>query len=774
MNSVIFRQADARWGSLPYPTKAYSFAHNGCGCCAVTHCAIEIDRFKNFTPADVRKFMVQFATKGHGTLWAGISKGLANYRYAVHWRSADSMKDIFKVLETSLKRGVILFGSTKGPDKTVWTTGGHYIAFVDYKVEKGKHYFYLKDSGGRHHDKWWCYETSMKGDVRQVWICTGLKELQKPAGKYTGEIPEPTLKKGSAGPGVRSWQKFLNWYGAYGLIDDGKFGDLTASATKDFQASNGLSQDGVAGPKTMAKAKEYTQDPTDPPSKPPAIKKCVDVSYWQGKISVDNWRKILKTCEYAICRASYTSQSKFSLNKDSTFAENFTNAKAAGLKVGAYHYSQAITVDEARAEAEYLCNILKNFTPTFYVVCDFEFGGRLSSKIGKKASDIANAFCDVIKARGYLPCIYANTNTLNNYLTNPKYPVWVAQYASSCTYKGSKVMWQYTSSGKIDGIDGKADLSYVYEDPSPEQHEAVPEKKPEQVENSYVGVLPSIRVKKTTAEVIADALKWGKWIADNNVFHYGEYGARTYVTPGSKHYENGKYKSIYNVTHSCGCHFCGTNKVKKNNKATKLGFKGENWEHTYVCNTFVTAIYAHGGMEPTCLSKCRNGKCVGMNEKGRSPALDASKNWTYMGKLAIKNLQAGDVLVSKGHMQCVYAPVSNSKVKIIEATSYVGKYKSAASNNSIRVIEKKPSYTSVYRFTGKVDADIPIRYGEYSARVVLLQKFLKWAGFDCGEVDGKFGERTKTAVEGFQKGTGLAVDGVVGSKTIDKMEATKK
>jgi len=258
MNSKIYRQADSRWGSLPYPTKAYKFASNACGCCSVTHCAIELTKYWNYTPADVRKYMVQFATKGHGTTWAGISKGLVHYGYKVHWRSADSMPDIFKILNgSSLKRGVLLFGSTKGPDGTVWTTGGHYIAFTDYKVENGKHYFYLKDSGGRKHDKWRCYEKSMKGDVRQVWICVSTKEAQGPKGKYTGVIPSPTLKKGSEGAAVKNWQLFLNWYGAYGLIDDGSFGSLTKEATRAFQADNGLKEDGVAGPKTIAKAKTY-------------------------------------------------------------------------------------------------------------------------------------------------------------------------------------------------------------------------------------------------------------------------------------------------------------------------------------------------------------------------------------------------------------------------------------------------------------------------------------------------------------------------------------
>lgn len=277
MNSNIYRQADSRWGSLPYPTKAYSFAHNGCGCCAVTHCAIELEEYKNYTPADVRKYMVQFATKGHGTLWDGIRKGLEHYGFNVHWRQADSMSDIFKVLSTSLKKGVILFGSTKGPDKTVWTSSGHYINFVDYKIQNGKHWFYLKDSGGRKHDKWWCYETSMRGDVRQVFICTSLKEGHKLLGSapsaspvantpaptnrtYSGIIPTATLKKGSNGPKVTNLQKFLNWYGNYGLETDGKFGKLTAKAVKKFQKNHGLTDDSIYGPKTYAKAMTYKKE----------------------------------------------------------------------------------------------------------------------------------------------------------------------------------------------------------------------------------------------------------------------------------------------------------------------------------------------------------------------------------------------------------------------------------------------------------------------------------------------------------------------------------
>lgn len=267
-------------------------------------------------------------------------------------------------------------------------------------------------------------------------------------------------KKGDYGYDVVYIQKFLNWAGIPCTVD-GDFGSKTEEAVKKFQQKVNIKVDGYWGNDTLEKAKTYKRSTTIN-NVQILPKKCIDVSYYQGKISKSNWEKIKATCGYAICRASFTHQSSFRMEPDSTFATNFTNAKAAGLKVGAYHYSQAISVTEAKKEAEYLCNILKNYSPTFYVVCDFEYGGRLNSKIGKKASDIANAFCDVVKSHGYQPCIYANTSTLNNALTNPKYPVWVAQYASSCTYKKPKVMWQYTSNGKVDGVNGRVDLSYVY------------------------------------------------------------------------------------------------------------------------------------------------------------------------------------------------------------------------------------------------------------------------------------------------------------------------
>ncbi len=176
MNSAIYRQGDSRWGSLPYPTYAYSFAGNGCGCCACTHVIIEQAKYAKYTPKDVRPYMVKqgFATKGHGTTWAGIKATLEHYGFTVSWPNiSGSMKSAWDLLnkKDSPKMGVLLLrGGTRGG--VTWTTSGHYVAFLNYKVKNGKHYFYTKDSGGRHNDGWFCFETTIAGALPNIWIVT--------------------------------------------------------------------------------------------------------------------------------------------------------------------------------------------------------------------------------------------------------------------------------------------------------------------------------------------------------------------------------------------------------------------------------------------------------------------------------------------------------------------------------------------------------------------------------------------------------------------------
>ena len=525
MSYGTYNQYDSRWGGKNYNGSS-TMAAAGCGPTSCANILHNID--PSITPITTMKYMQThgdkehktFAIYGNGTAWNGITQCLKYYG-AQDVQRPTKMSDVWSFLSKDYA-AIFLMIYRKGLPGPTWTTGGHYIAIVDYKVKNSKHYVRVEDCGGRGHDGWYCYETQMRGWISKVWTCLAqpkeIKPIVKPTDKYNGIVPEPTLKKDSKGDDVKNLQRFLTWYGIKCSID-GSFGEKTKEAVQVFQKTEGLATDGTYGKKSAAAAKAYQKNTSAPvPTPTPDSdlpKKCIDVSYWQGKISVENWKKIKKTCGYAICRTSYTSQSKFALSKDSTFATNFKNAQAAGLKVGAYHYSQAITVAEAKKEAEYMCEILKNYSPNFYVVCDFEYGGRLNSKIGSKASNIANAFCDVVKAYGYEPCIYANTSTLNSNLTNPRYPIWVAQYNDKCTYKGNKVMWQYTSKGRVDGIEAKntnsgsanVDLSHVYIVPK----ENVPSPSPVVTQTTYKGDFPNLVTHSgQKLAYVAKELAWPK------------------------------------------------------------------------------------------------------------------------------------------------------------------------------------------------------------------------------------------------------------------------
>nr|WP_298568652.1 GH25 family lysozyme [uncultured Mogibacterium sp.] len=196
--------------------------------------------------------------------------------------------------------------------------------------------------------------------------------------------------------------------------------------------------------------------------------KGIDVSYYQGK-DID-WAKVKSGgISFAFLRCGYSGTSNGKRCADSTFKDNMRKATAAGVDVGAYYFSQARTVKEARAEAAFAIKQVEasGCKITLPLVIDTENypGGRASSsKLSRsKRTAAVKAFCDYVKAKGYTPMIYASTSWLNNNLDMKKlsgYQVWVAQYNDTVTYKGSYRCWQYTSSGKVPGIKGRVDLNY--------------------------------------------------------------------------------------------------------------------------------------------------------------------------------------------------------------------------------------------------------------------------------------------------------------------------
>ena len=201
---------------------------------------------------------------------------------------------------------------------------------------------------------------------------------------------------------------------------------------------------------------------------------CIDISWWQGKVSDANWKKIKAAgVTHAIIRCGYSTLRGGEHNMDSTFAGNLNGAYKAGIKVGVYYYSTAVSAAEAKSEAQYVTAILKNYKSKIKlpVAFDYETGGRLTAKVMKSVGTASCiAFCDTIKAAGYTPMVYANYNTLTNFINyktlQSKYKIWLANYTTNgvaTTYPGSYYMWQYSSSGKVNGLSGRIDINYVFE-----------------------------------------------------------------------------------------------------------------------------------------------------------------------------------------------------------------------------------------------------------------------------------------------------------------------
>ena len=302
--------------------------------------------------------------------------------------------------------------------------------------------------------------------VSWIYAIARPKYETKPSDSY--EYPTEDLEINDTGYQVVRLQKCLNKINKAGLKVDGDFGGKTKQAVINYQHKKKISADGIVGPVTRGQIKKDIQSFNLATSK---VEKGVDVSWWQGNDI--NWLKVKKAgYTRAICRATYTSISKFALNKDSTFARNIKECYASDIKAGAYHLSQAKNKDEAIKEAKYLVKALEPYKRyiTGPVVCDWEFQDRLNSNVAKsngreKNTEIILAFIDVIKKAGYEPMVYASYSVFKNYLNINvlrKYAkIWLAQYNDTKSINDVD-WWQYSSSGKVDGISTRVDVNKVY------------------------------------------------------------------------------------------------------------------------------------------------------------------------------------------------------------------------------------------------------------------------------------------------------------------------
>lgn len=193
----------------------------------------------------------------------------------------------------------------------------------------------------------------------------------------------------------------------------------------------------------------------------------IDVSRWQGEI---DWRAAAADgIDFAILRAGGRMQNSGELYDDTLFESYYAGAKAAGLIVGVYFYSQAVNTDEALEEADYVLRALRDKKIDGPVVFDWETAGsdnrnaRSNNVPVQTVCSCAVAFCQRIREAGYTPMIYMNTydGYVKYDVTRLRdYDIWYAgQYNGAYPrFVYDFAMWQYTSSGKLSGVSGGVDM----------------------------------------------------------------------------------------------------------------------------------------------------------------------------------------------------------------------------------------------------------------------------------------------------------------------------
>lgn len=192
-----------------------------------------------------------------------------------------------------------------------------------------------------------------------------------------------------------------------------------------------------------------------------AVAKGLDVSHHQGKI---DWEKVSKSdVDFVIIRCGYGNN--IASQDDKYFAQNVAGCEKYNIPYGIYIYSYALNVSDAKSEAKHVLRLIKSTgaKPTYPIYIDYEDSSQ-NGLTPKQLGNFATAFFNKTIAAGYKAGVYANLNWWTNKLTDSRFnqwTKWVAQYNSACSYTKPYQIWQSTSTGKVPGVNGNADLNFL-------------------------------------------------------------------------------------------------------------------------------------------------------------------------------------------------------------------------------------------------------------------------------------------------------------------------
>lgn len=188
--------------------------------------------------------------------------------------------------------------------------------------------------------------------------------------------------------------------------------------------------------------------------------KCIDVSTWQGSI---DFKKVKSAgYDYVIIRAGYGKEKS---QKDNMFETNYKNAKSAGLKVGAYWFSYAMSPSTATAEADACLSCIKGKKFELPVYYDMEYQPAMSTS-NSNYTKMAVNFCNKLKSNGFKSGVYSSASVYDYLLNrttlkNNGISIWNAEWYIKPSITCD--VWQYSDNGRINGISTNVDLNYIYD-----------------------------------------------------------------------------------------------------------------------------------------------------------------------------------------------------------------------------------------------------------------------------------------------------------------------
>ena len=591
MSYITYKQADSRWGSKNYNGSS-SMATAGCGPTSVAMLAYAVDGKTN--PWDVAKFMQKngYAIRNNGTAWSGIPAAMKHFGLK-DVKNVSKMEDVWKYM----KKGycaVFLFGAgSRGG--ICWTTGGHYVAVTDYKVSGNKHMLYTRDSGGRNHTGWYCYETQMRGLIPQIWVGYVPGKL-KDTDKKTDTTPAPAPKKNIKCIDVSDHQGRIDWKkvkadGVGTAVIRAGYGKNNA----DLHVKENIKGALAAGIQVMIYWFSYAY--TNTMAKNEAEYCANIIKPWKDKI-----RYVYFDFEYD--SANYARKNKVNPSRSLVTSMTKTFCKRIeelGYK-GGFYYNYDYKVNR------YNMDELKKYSHWYALY---------------QSEKVTGVDMQQYKSNGRVAGISGNVDM--NWIINTALAPGGSESSDGVLRQGASGEAVKEYQKKLNKATKGHKDGDILEDGDFGEKTVERTKFLQNTRHLKVGGAAGENTMKQLEKTVTKpmmAVNWANSIARDDSFAYGT-GER--------------------ARHG-GCYLCGTNVTGP--KKAKVGSK---WEKTYCSNAFIFSAYAHGAGDKKMLAQCKKSNSV----TGMDPKAWAKYGFKIVGKckdVPYTDLKVGDVIMYKKHV----------------------------------------------------------------------------------------------------------------------------